>query len=112
MKKLLCLVLVVGSMSAFSMSNKCAKASVQKENLGVVMGVLNKNSMKYSVSKDSYSVYSVVVRSKGSYSRHVDRSVARVMSSKMMKEMGIRFRKLSSRECSEIATNVLDLSKL
>lgn len=109
MKKLLCLMLVIGTMSAFSMSNRCAQASVQKEDLGVVMSVLNKNHLKYSVMKKSYSAYSIVVRAKNSTSRHIDMSVSKVIKSKMMTDMGVRFRRLDMRACDELAKEI-DLS--
>lgn len=111
MKKVLCLLLAVGSMSAFSMSNRCAKASVQKEDLGVAMSVLNKNHIKYSVTKKSYSMYNIVVRAKSSTSRHIDRSVSKVIKSKMMNDMGIRFRRLDMTTCSQLAKE-MDISKI
>lgn len=95
-------MLVLGSMSAFSMSPRCAKAEVQKENLGLVMSLLNKNGVKYSVTTRRYAGYTVIAKANKMRSKYMDNSIVNLVRSPMMRNLGIQFRKLDMRRCQEL----------
>lgn len=112
MKKLLIGLLVLNAFASYSapvLSKACSGADVPKESLGVVMALLNKNGLNYTVSKKGED-YRVVAKASSGL-RYINKKLSSLNGSEVMTDLGIDFRRTSEGECIE-QRKTEDLSEL
>lgn len=112
MKKLLVGLLLSGAFSIYAapvIGKTCSGADVSKENLGVVIALLNKNGLNYTVVKKRDS-YRVVAKAANGL-RYINKKLSALNGSEIMSDLGINFRRTSEGECFDQA-KIEDLSEL
>lgn len=111
MKKLMSLILVLGSLSVFANPRSCAVAQMGQSKLNLTMNILNKNNIKYSVFKEGYSSYRVVARNKNISYGSFDKTVSKLINSRNLKTIGVDFIKVNAKNCHGEMMGI-DISKI
>lgn len=129
MKKIFILVLMAIMTTSFAhafpmVAKRCVGADIKKENLSLVLSILQKNHLKYRVIKhpdwnhEPGTDYRVIVKAHsemkiedGKINRYIGSQLTSLMNSEIMHDFGIEFRRTMEGQCQEIE-NKGDLTTL
>lgn len=114
MKKLLLTIVTATLLStstyAVTFENACVDANIKKEDLGLVMGILNKNGLSYRVVKDrSNGTYNVIAKARSGLGKNINSKLLNLESLEILKEEGIDFSRSTEGRCFNEG---VDLAKL
>lgn len=101
--------LLSNSAIAGKLSNACVDADVKKENLALVMGVLNKNSVGYRITKINDGTYNVVARARSGLGDNINSKLISLTGLDLLAEEGIKFSRTVEGRCLGDAEDVTKL---